>query len=165
MAVLAISAGTALGPAEAAAPDPTERCCRDLRTPGSGYAVDLEGWTISDLGNDSFTIEGSLPMAAGGRIVLGRSTDAAGGGVDYVYGGSMTLANSADAIIIAFEGKMVDMVAHDAGFPFAAGRSLELDDSWLGPEDNDAVAAWCPALPSMATGNYGSPGTGPAPCP
>ncbi len=132
---------------------------------GSDHALDLEGWMVSDLGSDSFTIKDPLPFPAGGRVVLARSEDAAGGRVDYVYGGSMTLANSNDEIIVMRDGTVLDMVAYGSLFPRTAGHSMELDDGLLDALENDSASAWCVSALSMADGDYGSPQESATPCP
>ena len=65
--------------------------------------VDLDGWAIDDGASDLHTIRDSLVVAAGGYVVIGRSTDTArngGAAVDYSYRGSFVLGNGADSIAL-----------------------------------------------------------------
>jgi hypothetical protein len=76
----------------------------------------------------------------------------------------MTLANSADAIIIERDGGLVDAVAYDGAFPLAAGASMELSASATDIVQNDSAANWCAAQTEMADGDRGSPGAAGAGC-
>ncbi|HSG95417.1 MAG TPA: lamin tail domain-containing protein, partial [Afifellaceae bacterium] len=121
-------------------------------------AVDMQGWTVRDEGSNAFTIQDSVVLAAGRFAILARSQTAAGGSAAYVYGSAMSLANSADQIIIERDGELVDAVAYDASFPLAAGASMELAASATDVAANDSPANWCEAQSQMADGDRGSPG-------
>ena len=71
--------------------------------------VDLNGWTLSDEDNDSFTIATSeLIVPAGGYVVLAANktafeTEWLGGTSDdrvVQWGGSMAIANSGDELVL-----------------------------------------------------------------
>lgn len=127
-------------------------------------AVDLNGWTISDLDFDSHTISGSVVVPAGGYVALCRSaTTATNGGVTcaYEYGGAIVLANGDDEIILDDGVAEVDRVQYDGGpsFPDPNGASMEL----LGDPaavDNNVGSNWgeTPGTTTYGDGDAGSPG-------
>jgi len=129
---------------------------------GSG-TVDLDGLIIADLGSDSFTVNGSLAVAAGQRAVFGKSETAAGGVIDYVYGSGMSLTNSSDEIVLMVGTDVIDQVVYDGSFPSATGRAIELvgAQSATGNED---PAAWCVSDSALADGDFGTPGAAVGPC-
>ncbi|RMD85399.1 MAG: hypothetical protein D6815_02000, partial [Candidatus Dadabacteria bacterium] len=125
-------------------------------------AVDLDGLTITDDGANSFVIAGPLPVAPGQYVILGRSAEAAGGRVDYVYGSAMSLNNSADRIIVRRGTTVIDEVAYDSrSFPIEAGKATVLAANRQDPLANDDGSLWCASSQPMAGGDSGSPG-GPA---
>jgi hypothetical protein len=127
-------------------------------------AIDLNGWTIRDLGSDFHRIlaGGPLWLSAHGYLVLGRNANPATNGgvtVDYQYS-NFILGNDADAIILADGlGTEIDRVAYDGGatFPDPDGASMALivpeRDNALGSNWRAAFTRW----PGSA-GDYGSPG-------
>jgi hypothetical protein len=133
----------------------------EVYNPGTS-AVDINGWTISDLGTDSHTISngGPLLVPADDYIVLGiDSNPATNGGVtvDYQYSG-ITLGNSGDEIILTDgNGTEIDRVAYDDGtlWPFDTGISAELDDSSY---DNNDYGNWRSAGSNIGLGDLGTPG-------
>jgi hypothetical protein len=120
--------------------------------------VDMQGWTVRDDGSNAFTITESLVVNAGEYALLARSETAGAGNVDYVYGSAMSLANSADQIIIERDGELVDRVDYDASFPLAVGASMELSPAMSDAVQNDVASNWCEAQTVMADGDRGSPG-------
>ncbi len=126
--------------------------------------VDINGWTIADNDTDSHLIAngGPLNVPAGGFLVLGRSTDTltnGGAPVAYAYGSDISLANSADEIVL-FDGSMteIDRVEYDGGpgFPDPSGASMQLRDPAL---DNNDAANWCEAdTATYGDGDFGTPG-------
>jgi len=126
--------------------------------------LDLLGLTVSDLGSDGFSVQDSIVVAAGTFAVLGRTTSAGGGAVDYVYGSAMNLTNSADAIILTLDGNELDRVVYDAAFPLAAGVSMQLDPSATSEVANDDASAWCPSSTLLPDGDMGTPGSANAAC-
>ena len=125
--------------------------------------IDIEGWTIKDNDTDSHLISngGPLLIPAGGYLVLGNNSDFATNGgvnVDYSYGGSWYLANSADEVVL-FDGSLneVDRVEYDGGstFPDPTGASMALFDPAL---DNNVGANWCTASTPYGAGDLGTPG-------
>lgn len=133
----------------------------ELHNP-TAQAVNVEGWSISDLGSD-FTIlsggGGELWIEPGGWLVLGKSADPTVNGgvrVDGTYSG-MTLANGADEVLLRLpDGRLVDSVAYDDGltFPDDPGRSLSLDPKAMNSASNDLGTWWC-----SADGNWGDTST------
>lgn len=128
-------------------------------------AVDLNGWTISDHGSNSHTISGSLMIESMGYLLLGRnSSSSVNGGVDldYSYGSAISLANTADELVIEDSlGLLIDTVAYSRslGFDMAAGRSIALLDPGL---DNNQGLNWklTDAMPAndYGLGGFGTPG-------
>jgi uncharacterized protein len=119
--------------------------------------VDLFGMTVRDDGSDSFTVADSLPLAPGEYAVLGKSSTAAGGAVDYVYGNTMTLSNSMDEIVLILDGVVLDSVAYDSGFSLVAGHSSEVDSATLSAQENDDAGNWCTATAGLGDGDFGTP--------
>ncbi len=123
-------------------------------------ALDLEGMVISDDGSDTFTITGSLPIAAGEYLVL-ANTGAALDGVgtpDYVYGTSWFLSNSDDEVVLTMNGTEIDRVNYDNGatFPDPSGASMQLIATSL---DNAVGTNWCEAsVGQWAGADFGTPG-------
>ncbi|HYC00064.1 MAG TPA: lamin tail domain-containing protein [Candidatus Limnocylindrales bacterium] len=120
--------------------------------------VDLHGLLVRDGGTDSFTITASVALAAGAYAVIGRSAAAAAGRVDYVYGPAMSLTNSSDAVVLVWQGFVVDSVAYGAGFPLTPGAAMSLRPSRADAAANDAATAWCRETAPLGNGDFGSPG-------
>ena len=112
-------------------------------------AIDIDGWTISDLGTDSHTISngGPLLVPAGGFLVLARNDNFLTNGgvtVDYEYSG-ITLANGDDEVILVDDlANEIDRVEYDGGpnFPDPTGASMSLITPDL---DNNGGGNWCEA--------------------
>ena len=121
--------------------------------------VDLAGWTIKDDDSDRFTVDASVPVAAGGYAVFGISDDDNGGvDLDVRYGTAMRLHNDADELVLADDrGILVDRVAWDDGrtFPDPNGASMALVDP---AADNADGSAWCTSTTPWAYGDLGTPG-------
>lgn len=117
--------------------------------------LDLDGLVVSDEGNDSFVVTGTLLLGPGAFAVFGRTHSAADGVVDVAYGSSMTLANSSDEIVLQLNGQHLDTVRYGPGFPLLPGRSLERVNEI---NDADQPASWCAADSELENGDYGSPG-------
>ncbi|MCL4834149.1 MAG: lamin tail domain-containing protein, partial [Caldilineaceae bacterium] len=129
----------------------------ELHNAGS-ERVNLKGWTLADLDDDSHTIGADLFIDAGGYVVLGRNGQSATNGgvtVRYVYTG-LSLANSADEILLLRpDGSEADRVlwGGDSGLRVTAGKSLERVTFGPIPVWLTAFAAW----PGSA-GDSGTPG-------
>ncbi|MBN2051923.1 lamin tail domain-containing protein [Candidatus Woesearchaeota archaeon] len=138
----------------------------EVYNPGSS-AVNLNGWTIQDLGTDSFTFSQDVLVQPSDYAVLCKNTDnTLNGGIicDAGYS-SFTLGNTADAIVILNpNNEIIDDVSYDISVdPWKilniAGYSLQLDYSHYSATDNDDGVYWCNAFDSYGTGDYGTPGT------
>ena len=133
-------------------------------------SVDINGWTFSDTGADSFTIGTSLLIAPNTYFVFGNNADTLTNGgvsVDYQYTG-MTLANSADEIrIYDSSSTPVDFVDYDpfGSFSMAAGASIELNLSAYNASANDLGSNWSIATAPFGDGDLGTPGAPPVPVP
>lgn len=133
-------------------------------------AIDIDGWTISDDGSNSHTINngGPLQVPAGGYFVLGNNGDSATNGgvsIDYAYS-NFSLGNSDDEVVLADLGAVeVDRVNYDGGpnFPNPDGASMALSLSVLAGDpmtDNDLGANWeVSTIPISAGGDFGTPGS------
>ncbi len=129
----------------------------------SGAAIDLEGVIVQDDDGAGFVIEGALPVAAGGVVVLGPSADTAANGgvpVDYAYSiDAVKLGNEGDTVALAASGATLDSFTWDATvFPVLEGSALQLSSSVSDPAGNDEVAAWCLATATYGGGDLGTPG-------
>jgi hypothetical protein len=129
----------------------------------SSQEIDLNNWTLRDLGTDSTVLHSPNPLliAPGGFIILGAKTDLAiNGGIPVNYAwNNFTLGNDQDEIIlIAPDGLEIDRVEWDGGpnFPDPNGASMALKNTSL---DNNVGANWCTATTPLASGDFGTPGT------
>jgi len=126
-------------------------------------ALDLEGVIVQDDDGAGFVVEGSLPIAAGGVIVLGASDDTAANGgvpVDYPYSiDAVKLGNEGDTVSIVAGGVIIDSFTWDeAVFPVLEGASLQLSAAVSDPGATDDVASWCLATATYGAGDLGTPG-------
>jgi len=126
-------------------------------------SIDINGWTLSDNGADSHTIDngGPLEIPAGGYMILGNNSDQATNGgvdVDYSYGSNLFLGNSDDEVLLFdAESTEIDRVEYDGGptFPDPTGASMSLIDPTL---DNNIGANWCTSITQFGDGDLGTPG-------
>lgn len=132
----------------------------EVYNPGPGD-VDMDGYTISDLGSDSFTIAGTLLVAADDYAVFCVNGDYATNGgvdVDYVYPSGFYIGNSADEIYIYdASSTLVDYVEYDGGavWPDPNGHSMYFS----GVGDNNDGTLWAEEdLYTYGDGDYGTPG-------
>ena len=126
----------------------------------TGNALDLNGCVISDLGTDSHTIISSVVVPAYGYAVLGRNGNSGTNGnyvPNYVYGTSITLANTDDEIILTCAGMEIDRVAYTGILPWPdpTGKSMILAHYSL---DNNNGANWCISSSTFGMGDKGTPG-------
>jgi MYXO-CTERM domain-containing protein len=138
----------------------------------SDHDLELTGVRFSNTRGNSFTVSGSLTVAAGQYLVFGKSTDRAVNGgitVHYAFGTQFSLGNAADGITITSAlGVELDRIAWDGGvtWPDPTGASMQLDGA-LDPRvvDNSLPAHWCVATTPIATpGDLGTPGAANTPC-
>ncbi|HEV2733266.1 MAG TPA: lamin tail domain-containing protein, partial [Longimicrobiaceae bacterium] len=122
-------------------------------------AVDLQGWTLAS-GNDSpHTVATSVPVPAGGYVVLGRNGNSkqnGGAPVKYAYGAGVSLANTSDWVALRnAAGATVDSVGWGTSMPVGASRGT-VDPS----ADNTDVkgAAWSTQTTAFGKGDKGTPG-------
>ena len=135
-------------------------------------AIDIDGWTIKDLGSNSHIINNGSPLIvpASDYIVLGKNADTmtnGGATIDYAYGSGMVLGNSDDEIILETPGAVIiDQVNYDgATFPDPTGASMNLDLSKYDAMDNDSAANWCDSTIAFGAGDSGTPGSVNENCP
>lgn len=130
----------------------------------SGTAVDMNGWTVADLGSNTFTIDNGGPLTVDpyNYFVFGINGDAATNGgvtVNYVYPSTFALGNSDDEIVITDgNGTEIDRVEYDGGtvWPDPTGASMSLCDPTV---DNNIGAAWfTSSIPWAVGSDDGSPG-------
>lgn len=132
----------------------------------SGTDIDIDGWVISDNDSDSHTIDngGPLVVPAGGFVVLGNSADPATNGgvaVDYAYGSSWFLSNSADEVVLTDSAAVeYDRIEYDGGpiWPDPTGASMSLAPDSTNISDNDDGSNWCTVETPYGDGDFGTPG-------
>jgi hypothetical protein len=119
-------------------------------------SVDLGGCTLAR-GEQSLTIEGSLPLAAGVYLTLANG-ESPGFSPDVVYSG-LTLPNTdAFTLQLVCGTQVLDEVGVDPTLPSQrAGRSLSLSPDALDSVSNDEPANYCEGTESFG-GDYGTPG-------
>jgi beta-lactamase superfamily II metal-dependent hydrolase len=121
-------------------------------------AVDLQGWVIASNNDSPQTIASSVPVPAGGYVVLARNGNAAqNGGVteDYAYS-TLTLANTSDWVALRDDlGASVDSVAWATAMPAAKTRGVS-DPS---ADNLDAKGSnWHTSTSAFGSGDKGTPG-------
>jgi hypothetical protein len=133
----------------------------------SGESINMINLAIRRGSTNGFhVISSDLILAKGEYAVLGRTATATNN-VDYVYGTSISLANTGENIIIntygtnGIDGDIICSIDYGAnGFNTGVnGSSLQLDS-----EITDATAAllgsnWCSSTLTYNTGDLGTPGT------
>lgn len=128
-------------------------------------AIDIEGWVLSDLGNNVHTMVasgGNTIVPANGYLVIGRSTNTAVNGnapVDYAWT-VFTLGNNADQIIITCGTTEIDRVEYTGASPWPnpTGSSMELSLTAYNSVDNDLGSNWGVAVTPFGLGDNGTPG-------
>ncbi len=107
-----------------------------------GTAANLQNYRIASANDPGTTITTSVSVAAGGYVVLGRSSQRNKNGgvtVAYVYGTTITLANAGDWLALRdASGATVDSVSYASA---AAGKSWSLNDP-LQPHADVSGANW-----------------------
>jgi len=137
----------------------------------TGDELDIQGLTVRDDDNDSFTLPTGAPIivSSGSFFVLGRNGDPATNGgvsVDYTYGGFMYLGNDDDEVILELGGTTIDAVLYsNTPFPDTAGASMTLNPLHFNATDNDTGSNWCDGTSSYETNNTGTPGAANDSCP
>ena len=131
----------------------------------TGTSIDLAGCTLQDTGNDIHTL-GTLVVPAGGRAVLGGSTDTAQNNnvpVDYSYGSDHDLSDNIDELYLLC-GNEIDHVEWDTtvGWAGDTGVAMNLDETMVA--DNHQALSWCDATSAMGNGELGTPGAANDPC-
>lgn len=126
-------------------------------------SVDMNGWTIKDLGTNIHVIDngGPLVINAGEYKVFGLDAIAmAAEGVTlfYQYPATISLGNGDDEIILLDVAlNEIDIVAYDGGtlWPDPTGASMQ----WKGTGDNNDGANWIGTGPVFGSGtDSGTPG-------
>ncbi|MEZ5148461.1 MAG: lamin tail domain-containing protein [Bacteroidales bacterium] len=132
-------------------------------------AINMNGYVVTDLGTESFTIATDVIVPAGGFAVFGNSADNLVNGdytVDYEYGASFFLGNSDDEIVIYLPDGTTEVsrVEWDGGpvWPDPNGAAMVFTGTPTTEVNNGAN--WTTATlrePSYVgpTGDLGSPGT------
>ena len=132
----------------------------------SDYEINIDGWTISDLGSDSHTINngGPLTISSHGYLVLGDDSNISTNGgynCDYEFS-SITLGNTADKIILTNGGTEINRIEYDGGptWPDPTGATMSLNPSNLNGTDNNTGSNWYAAkFTSYGDGDKGTPGS------
>lgn len=128
-------------------------------------SLNIDGWIVADGGGGWHRIDSGGPwvLAPGAVAVIGRSTDTSVNGgvdVDYSIGDAFALSNAADSVVFLAWGRAVERVDYDvdAGWPVAAGASMQLDPSATKPIPNDFASNWCLSKSAYGDGDLGTPG-------
>ncbi len=129
----------------------------------SGVNVDVEGLRV-----DSYVVQESLLLVAGGRLVLGSNDDLSNnGGVPVDYELNNFLLDYDTQGLILDDGELVfdEVWWGDCGaFPCPTGASLSLSPEHHDAELNDDGANWCVATSTYGDGGKGTPGAPNDPC-
>lgn len=127
--------------------------------------VDLVGCVLADEGrnDDAYTIalDPSSVLPPGGRIVMSKFTGSEVNGglppIAYGFEQAFSLTNTGDVAVLQCNGMLVDRVAYDQGWPFAAGVAMQLSPDAMTGMDNDLAANWCEATTTYGLGDLGTP--------
>ncbi|MGB5942021.1 MAG: lamin tail domain-containing protein [Leeuwenhoekiella sp.] len=131
----------------------------------ASVAIDLEGFSFRDLGNNLFNLTNSglgVIVPANDFLVFGVNADGTTNGgivVDYAYASSeFTLANSEDEIIFENSyGDTIDLVEYGSGWPKPTGAGIVY--AGLLSEDNNNESLWATASTQEGIApDFGSPG-------
>lgn len=110
-----------------------------------------------------------VTIAAGGYLVIGRSTDkTVNGGVDVGVVAVFGLTNDSDSVVLTTPaGDIVDAVAWDVkkAWPKLHAKSMSLDPAGTDAKANDKPGVWCGATSVMSSGDLGTPGAKNDACP
>jgi hypothetical protein len=150
----------------------------EVHNPGA-VALDLIGLVVRDVPLQSqpipqtFVVDRSLPIAAGGYLLFAINGNPAQNGglpaVDFVYPIEFLLFTQKDAVelVSADGGVLIDSVIYtEAAFPpDAQGASMSLDPDRLDEELNDDPNSWCEGVTPYGLGDRGSPGQANPQCP
>ncbi len=122
---------------------------------------DLAGCIVESDPSERHTLAASILVGPGEHVVFARSAEP-GFAPDHVLSG-ITLANDEDALALICDDEFIDLVVWERA---PTGASLSLDPTFTDPDENDDVAAWCPAPVEAAAGqDAGTPGAPNPPCP
>jgi hypothetical protein len=140
----------------------------------AAYPLDLQGLVIHHQANDPnavHTIASSVVVQPGAFAVLGYSADPGVNGgvaVDYAYGMSVSLNNTADMLALEdVNVGIIDEVYYDevSGLD-PNGKSRSLDPAFMNDFDNDDDTFFCEALSAIPGGmDLGTPGAMNDSCP
>jgi len=127
----------------------------------SAYEVNLNGFEVTDLGSNDFTVDEDVWVSPDSYVILARDDDpGANGGVpaDFMWT-NYALSNTEDEVILTFGGVEIDRVEYwDPDWPDVAGESMSLDFDSYDATLNDDYANWCGATTPFGSGDLGSPG-------
>lgn len=118
----------------------------------SSKDLQLMGLEVSDLEGDKFVVSSPLTLPPYGFVVLGRNANSEMNGgylPDFVFDG-FTLANTADEVILKFEGVVLDQVLYTTtnvdpslNWSVPDGSSLALKPDFATETGNDLPGNWC----------------------
>ena len=134
----------------------------EVYNPSPDSAIDINGWTIKDLGSNAHLINNGGPLLVPplGFLVLARNSDpAANGGVtvDYQTSG-FALANAGDEIVLVDgTGMVIDTVIYTSATVFE-GAPTTLNPTTFDAASNDSAANWCRGTTALPGGDKGTPG-------
>ena len=130
----------------------------------TGVTVNLHGLRVQDVATtpQRFTIASDLIMEPSSYAIFARTEGGLGASIipDYVFGTSMTLANTDDEIVILSGDRQIAALSYtSATFPIQAGFSASLDPQSLEAESYSDGDNWCEGEPVYDDqNNRGTPG-------
>lgn len=109
---------------------------------------------------------GDVLIAAEGRLVLGQSLlpSQTGGVVVQAIWGTFALNAHTGALRLLCGESEIDAVVYDNTWPFADGRSLQLDSAQISATANDLASNWCLGSKAYFESDSGTPGEANALC-
>ncbi len=126
----------------------------------SVLSVDLQSWSVSGAAGGGFSVEGSLLIEAGERLVLGASGDAAANGgvtVDHAYQ-DLVLDDSVDSLRLLMGEVEIAALSYGVGWVLQDGASIALDVDYHEAGYASQALYFCPGQEPYGDGDLGSPG-------
>lgn len=131
----------------------------------SDHAISLENLILDRDGTNTHIIQDPIELAAGEYYVLSRTDLATEASNEYVYGSSITLANTGAILSIYNEGTESEpgplIFALDysqASFPEGTGASICLNPFLISATNAILGSSWCISSSAYSTGDLGTPG-------
>ena len=125
----------------------------------SGAPIDLQNLVVAT-NSDQYTLNTSLPITTGQRVVAYRSSTGQCYGMttDFGYAATVSMNNTSDTLRLENASGVIDSVDYSA-FAKPSGASMQLSNDSYTATDNDLAANWCASVSVFAgaTADLGSP--------